>query len=605
MKPKARRRIRAHHQLVGLYTVAAALLVIVNLAVLAIPTERANATTADNVKGWVWSSTGGWLSMNDTNTGSGGGSYGVNIDPSTREVTGFAWSTNQGWVCFGAECTLHPECSGLTPQGSNPAASVDVSGDLHGWAKFCNLGLGGWISLNSAEGGSGSYRAHVNFSTGLFSGFGWHAITSGLGWGWMSFSGVYMDTAAVEDFDTNPILCRNGLDDDLDAAFDCADSGCQFREPACPATELNCALIGQTNCCANGFDDDYDGAVDCNDVNCSGESVCMPENCSNGIDDNANGQIDCADAMCAGSPGCEICDNGVDDDGDTLIDCNDTDCSTAPECTPAWIESKYGNIYASYGIQGTSPPPLKSNATYCISSAGTITGFSSERGCVEQGESQISLPIAPEGYVSKLGKIDIVGILSGRYGQVENITSAAQIDNPLNGKVYVYSDPSCSAPFTLPMTNFSNANGATGQGSGLLVINGCDLRITGDLDYQSGGVTQSLKNLASFGILVLSKYSGTTYQKGGNLTIDPSVTKIVGSIFAERSISTGSTGSRDTDVQLRVYGSLVSRQINLNRRWSSANEAAELVEFDGRSVINPPPGYQDVPKSLPTLTDKY
>ena len=598
--------LRANHHLVGLFTIAAALLLLLNISLVFFPSERADATTSDNVIGWAWSSGGGWLSMNDTNSGAGGGAYGVNVNPSTQVMTGFAWSPNTGWVCVGSTCTA--SCPGNTPEGAASYAYVDGSGDIHGWMKFCNLGTDGWVSLNCANQstcGTSDYNVHVNYGTGQFSGWAWHSLTSGVGWGWIDFSLVQMDTANVEDFSTNPLLCRNGLDDDLDSDFDCADSGCTFQEPACPATELNCSLIGQVDCCSNSFDDDYDGSVDCDDPNCSSAMICQPEICDNGIDDNGINGMDCDDPECFGAPGCEICDNGIEDDGDGDIDCDDSDCTTAPECTPAWLQSKFGNVYATLGIEGNAPPPGQANATYCLTSSGSITGFSSELGCEEAGESAIDLPIGPDGYASKLGQMDVSGIISGRYGEVETITNASQIDSPLAGKVYYYNNPSCSTPFILPSTTFMNATGSNSRGSGLLVINGCDLQITGNLSYQSGGVTQYLRNLASFGILVLGQYSGSTYQQGGNLYIDPSVTQIVGTVYAERSIHTGTTGDRLTDSQLEVYGALVSREILLERRWSSPTEAAEVVEFDGRGVVNPPPGFQDVAKSLPVLSDRY
>lgn len=599
---------RAHHQLVGLFTVAAALLVILDLSVLMLPTEKIRATSQDNVKGWAWSSTGGWLSMNSTNEGAAVG-YGVNIDPATKDISGFAWSPSQGWVCIGSECNAYPVCAGDPPGSAAVAyATIDASGDIQGWGKICNLGSEGWISLNCANTGvcgTSNYKVHVNYATGQFSGFAWHNTSApSEGWGWIDFSDVYIDTSGVEDYDENPSYCTDTIDNDLDGAVDCEDSGCMFRELACPSIETNCSLIGETNCCENSFDDDYDGTLDCNDTDCASALACQPEDCENGIDDNGNGLIDCADSQCDGHATCENCSDGIDNNGDTLIDCDDPYCSTSPECTPAWLRAAYGNIYATLGIEGNAPPVGQNNSAYCLSSAGAITGFSSALGCEEEDQTEIALPIGSEGYVSRLGRLDVTGILNGRYGQVVNISNLSLLPASLGGKVYVYDQSSCTS-VNLPAKTFLNASGGNTRGSGLLVINGCDLNISDNLDYQSGGVSDYLRNLASFGVIVLAKYDGTTYQKGGNLTIDPSVTQVVGTIFAERSISTGSTGMRSTDSQLKIYGAIVSHQINFQRRWSSATESAELVEFDGRAVVNPPPGFQDISKSLPTLTDKY
>ncbi len=609
-KPKKRKSIRHHHQVVGGFIVIASLLVLSNIALILMPAVRVAASSADNVRGWVWSAQGGWLSMNSINPEAPSSySWGVNINPATRAMTGFAWSASHGWMCFGSSCASF--CPGLAPDGQPAIASSDGSGNLEGWAKFCSLGSDGWVSLNCsnmAECATSNYKVSVNFSTGVFTGWAWHASTGNSGWGWMDFSRVTMN-AATESAADNPLLCRNGLDDDLDGAIDCADTGCMYQEPTCPATEVNCALIGNTNCCANSIDDDGDGSIDCLDTDvgdCSSIPACQPEVCTDGIDNNGNGQIDCDDAQCIGAPGCEICDNApIDDDGDGDVDCDDSDCFTSPLCTPAWLESKFGNVYAAQGIEGNPPPALRSNATYCLSTAGTITGFSSEHGCEETGEASVDLPIGPDGYASALGRIDVNGILSGRYGQVKTITSAAQIDSPMSGKVFLYEPTSCSSPFILPAMTFNNAAGGETRGSGLLVIKGCDLRITGNLNYQAAGATGYLRNLASLGILVLSKYQGSTRLYGGRVVVDPGVTQVVGSIFAEHSISTGSTGDRRTDEQLHMYGSLVSRQILFERQWSSPDEPAEKVEFDGRAIVNPPPGFQDAAKSLPSLSDRY
>jgi hypothetical protein len=581
---------------------------LLNFAVMLAPEQqRLLATTAQNVKGFAWNSWAGWISMNNTSDGSAF-AYGVHIDVSTKYMTGYAWSPHVGWVCFGSTC------SGTTPAGTAPVAqAIDVSGtwNLVGWAQVLNLGTNGWISLNCSNMSgcaTSDYKVTVNFATGAFSGWAWHAIVGTTGWGWIDFSQVTMDTSSVEDSDNNPILCGNGLDDDLDGLIDCADPGCKFDEDVlCPAVETNCTIIvGRTDCCSNGLDDDQDGSLDCNDADCSAAPVCLPENCTNGVDDNANGFIDCQDSDCSVFPGCENCTNDIDDDGDTLIDCADSDCSTDPICTPAWLQSQYGNIYATLGIEGNAPPVGQSNATYCLSSAGTVSSFSSETGCVEQSQAAINLPVGTSGYVSTLGRLDITGILNGRYGQVVNITSMSQLPSSLNGKVYVYADPSCTTPVSLGSMTYANASVATVKGSGLLVVNGCDLEITGDQSYQSGGISSYLKNLASLGIVVLSKYHPNgTYIKGGNFLVDPSVSQVVGTIFAEKSIQTGTTGDRDSDVQLHVYGALVSKQIDLQRLSSSQTVSAENVEFDGRSVLNPPPGFQDVGKSLPALTDRY
>lgn len=603
----------------GLFIVAASFLTILNIAVILSPVRYVGATTAENVTGWAWSATGGWLSMNDMNVGAGGGSYGVHIDAVTSNVNGFAWSSNAGWICFGDSCNVHAECAGDPPGAmTTSSAYMDTDGELHGWARFCNLkGEEGWISLNCDNldlCAASDYGVQVNLvptspTFGEFSGWAWNGLASAVGWGWIDFSGVRL--SLIEE---GPVQCSNApIDDDLDGLVDCCDpTNCQFNVAyGCPSNEMTEGglVTPITPLCDNGIDEDCDGLTDCEDPDCATYAKCIPEDehgpgsCGDGIDNDLDGPVDCDDPDCAGAPGCEICDNGIDDDGDGLIDCEDPDCETAPECTPAWLQSKYGNVYAKLGVEGNPPPPGQANATYCITSAGEIVQATSTSGCIEQYEDpDISLPTGQEGYVSNLGRIDVAGILNGRYGPVVHIGSASQINSPLNGTVYMYDGP---GPLTIGPKTFLNASGSSGQGNGLLVIKGEDLYIDGDLDYESSLASDYIRNIASLGILVLAKYVGGTYDGGGNIYIDPSVQKFVGAIYAERSIHTGSTGNRFTDVPLEVYGVLVSREVALERRWSSPGEAAETVTFDGRAVVNPPPGYQDISKSLPLITEPF
>lgn len=594
---------RIHGHLVSLFGIAAALLVVLNVALILSPSNEVVATASENMSGWAWSDTGGWLSMNNTNAGSGGGSYGVNLNLSTDVVTGFAWSDNQGWVCFGTSCNTG-SCVGATPNNTpantTSTASIDGSNRLRGWAKFCNVsGSEGWISLNCLDtGGAGTcatsnYGPTVNFGTGVFNGYAWHgAVTTGTGWGWISFSGVSLTSG----FEGTTTTCHDALDNDADGGTDCgnappSDDMC-FQQVTlnCPAAETQCGLLGRASCCSNGLDDDDDNLIDCADAaNCSADPACIPEICNNSIDDG---------------------------DVDALIDCDDPECSTFPACTPAWIRSNYGSIYAQQGVSGNAPPAGETNATYCISSAGAISNFTSESGCTEASTVPINLPTGGNGYVSNIGRLDLAGILAGRYGTVVNITTSTGLLPALAGQVYVYdrdlngnSCPStgpagANTAFILGAKTFTNASGSAGKGSGLLVIKGCDLIVAGNSTYGAGNVSY-LRNLASFGAVVLSKYSGGVPQYGGNMYVNPSITQIVGLYFAERSLHTGSTGGTFTDLQLDAYGALVSRDLQLERRYGSPTEPAEDIVFDGRGVVNPPPGLQDITKSLPSLKDSY
>jgi hypothetical protein len=123
------------------------------------------------VTGYLWSPVAGWISMSCQNGGTcGTADYGVYIysgattygpqGERTTPVTGFAWSENMGWICFGITCdesdavtgdvVLHPE--GLTEGNYADFKSISIAEPyrvrLYGWARVLNLRGGGWIQLN-------------------------------------------------------------------------------------------------------------------------------------------------------------------------------------------------------------------------------------------------------------------------------------------------------------------------------------------------------------------------------------------------------------------------------------------------------------------------
>lgn len=578
------------------------------------------ASSSENVMGWVWADPIGWISINDLNPSACSpgpcGTYGVNLDTGTNQINGFAWNDDAGWICFGSSCAASVSCNGTAPAGPLTAYIDAGSGtvEVHGWAKVCNEGDDGWISLNCAEPGvcagvSPYYRVVFNPSTGYFKDtavpgttFAWNGTLGGTGFGYLDFQNVYVRAEA-------PPFCADNLDNDGNGLKDC-------QEVACSAS-ANCQETPVNGNCGDGIDNNLNGPKDCQEAACHADPVCAETAsngsvCANGIDDDGDGLVDCADSGCTGYPTCVLsgepacalgtanacCSDGTDNDSDTRVDCQDTNCQNqATICTPAWISAKFGNVYAQQGItaETTGGGQSLSNATYCLTSQGSITGFSSSSTCIESSSSQnISLPSSGTGYKGTLGSLDVNGILNGRYGTVVNFLGS--LPPVLDGKVY-HAVSIGGSPVTLSATTFQNGTGATQRGNGLLIVEG-DLSITGDLAYQSNMLTQYLKNLASLGIIVKKKADGT----GGNIFIQPSVQNIVGAYFAEDTIHTGTVG---TDTPLQVLGLMAAYRFDLQRVYHDPSRAAESVIFDGRAVANPPPGMQDVSKSLPTSKEAY
>jgi hypothetical protein len=591
------------------------------------------------------------------------GSYGIHVNPSTsvqphwdpaqppgstlnaHQINGYAWSDTVGFICFGDSCNI-PECTGsfypVPPGSSFYAYAEPITGtntvELHGWAVICNQKDSGWISLNckdlgACDGSPGStyYKLTYDPTTQKFhnasfqgSPFAWNGNSDGSGIGYINF---YISALGMQ-LDPDPENCSDGVDNDLNGAIDCSDSVC-VGSPACPEIcdnfidddgdgDIDCAdsdCACTESICNDSIDNDSDGDIDCADTDCAGDPVCLPETiCDDTIDNDSDGDTDCDDSDCTGDPACtppqhqcvafngnpdqaNLCCNDQDPNGTAFVDCFDPDCRANASVCSAWLQVSTGNIYAFQGIIGTKPSAETglSNTKWCLRSDQTIEWTSSES-CKQEGVGEITLPSQATKYRNKLGFLDLAGMrINNRYAPVVNVVNASQIPSNLGGAIYHYTG---SSEFTLPAKIFQNGIGSTGNGSGLLLIDGADLRITGNITYTSDPVQTRLKNLASFGVVVVKNSFGA----GGNINIDPGVTKISGVYFAEVNINTGTAGPLDN--YLDMVGIFIANQFNLERdNNSDPTKPAERILFDGRAVVSPPPGLADISKSLPRSTE--
>jgi len=63
----------------------------------------------------------------------------------------------------------------------------------------------------------------------------------------------------------------------------------------------------------------------------------------------------------------------------------------------------------------------------------------------------------------------------------------------------------------------------------------------------------------------------------------------------------------NTGLQLNVYGLVIARNFNLSGHYYRQDENEFVVEpsenfiYDGRVVVNPPPGLEDLASGLPTI----
>lgn len=162
------------------------------------------------LSGWAWSSNIGWISFNSNNTGSAI-PYSVTIDPETKVLSGYAWSSSLGWLRFGSGL------DGPIEGGDNWPAKID--GDkLTGWARFCSVYVDGCSGetkpINGSELGSWDgwlkmENVTYNRDLGRFEGFSWGSLNVG----WVNFLATLNDLPSgctpVNTVDTN---C-DGVDD--------------------------------------------------------------------------------------------------------------------------------------------------------------------------------------------------------------------------------------------------------------------------------------------------------------------------------------------------------------------------------------------------------
>lgn len=116
-----------------------------------------------------------------------GSNYGVNVNPTTGIMSGYAWSSYAGWISFS-------EAGGCPAESCTPRIDFDDN-KVYGFAKVLSAtgasGWDGWISLSCANiGGCGglfgsNYQVTYDEATGNLNGYAWGDEVVG----WVKFSG--------------------------------------------------------------------------------------------------------------------------------------------------------------------------------------------------------------------------------------------------------------------------------------------------------------------------------------------------------------------------------------------------------------------------------
>ena len=502
------------------------------IGVFFIVKEKINIARAgdedDNISGWAWSENFGWFSGNCSNAGTCPSSD-VPIDYGLN-LENDRTVTGYLWSENVGWVRFSNPDGEKAPDNSVAKATYDsFFGSLSGWAKILSLGEDGWVKLDGPSAGS--------------PGGPFHACTD--------CKNVPVGDPPVPQYQCN--ICFTDI---------LSDSGTGVGD-----------ICSQCSGCTRGTTEDT--CTSCTDSTCKKYGVAVDEQSGRIVGWAWNGNID--PKVGAGWINFSPTPGGLG-------------------LASPWLETQYSDIYARQGV--SSPSAFvelinKYNATYRILSNGDIVNFRSENSAPVGGEVQgfeiFDFPQAINSYTNVFGKIDLPGILAGKYGTVKNIGSSLEIDSLLAGKVY-YSN----GDLTVDAAKIFN-NGPPGNtsGAGLVVVRG-NLTITGDISYQGGNVT-NLKNLASVGWLVIDDGSGLK----GNITISPPVQNLVGAFYAEGKISTGTTGNSRTDVPLTVHGLMLAKEFNFERLWRAPARGSEQVIYDGRALANTPPGMTDLISALP------
>lgn len=158
----------------------------------------------------------GWVSLNCVEGGAGRTNvcstspYSLNINATTGNITGYAWSSHVGWLSFNqTSSTGVAEASACGSQAMVNFAATTSDKPLSGWAKFLNgnpaTGWDGCVKLKStgAEPAYGVvYRPGATGNNII--GYGWGSSVVG----WLGFFGKYTPTTGAPTVD----LKVNGVD---------------------------------------------------------------------------------------------------------------------------------------------------------------------------------------------------------------------------------------------------------------------------------------------------------------------------------------------------------------------------------------------------------
>ena len=519
------------------------------------------------LSGQAWGEKAGWVSMNDSTASL----YQVVIDGATGVFSGYAWGEKTGWINFNNQGGLYTVTTTWRASGAPPGGGGDPPGgggeppgggasncafhNINGFAWSYTMG---WISLSCQNTTAEfDYGLDINFDSG--------PTADMTGYGWSPNAG-WVDFQPVGPYPTAP------------------NHGALFTRTDPNATSTAGIITGWAKVISLGSD----GWIKLGPLDIEGTDYGLQ------ISENR------AFSGWAWNGGDNIDADPEPERGLGWISWRGEEYGAG--AVARWFETLYGDIYAGNNIdQPFSPPAGRYSATYLIQANGTITPGTiiSQSGSgapfVDDAFGVVALPQESNSYRGTMGLIDRTGMINGYYGIVTNYagdnTSSGTLgaSETLNSRLYRY-----AGNLTVDSAITFNKGIGLQKGNGTILVDG-DLIINANIDYEAGAVASRIDNLPSVAWLVK-----------GNIIINPSVTTMVGLYYSEGAagITTGTTGDPATDVALSIKGLIVAKKITLQRQFVGAdNSPSEQITFDGRAIVNPPPGLADMAKGLPALRE--
>lgn len=316
----------------------------------------------------------------------------------------------------------------------------------------------------------------------------------------------------------------------------------------------------------------------------------------------------------------------------------------------AYIDVQQGSILSRGDIYSPGEPPTgKYNAAYIIEASGDIINWRSESGYEYPALLAAPEYLTPESgidsgkFSNELGSLDYIGLITAvetgltigpdetytnKYGSQLYGSEVAGVLDPgfvMNDSVVYFANNDSvpgSGPITLSEIEF--VPGTTDEsGAGIIVVDD-DLVITGNIYYSQTPV-DALKHIPSIVWIVNGDVTvniddannacsdtGEACIPGGCSGGTCSIHNIAGTFIIlgdggsdcppNLDSPSGSCGRFTTgsgNVQLRIHGAVLAKQIKLERFYGAGSGPSEFFVPDGRLQANPPSGLTDFSKSVP------